>query len=106
MKYTAARLVRYARRWAGLSQQGLGEKAGVPQSMIARIERGKISPRFETVLKLLRACEMNLEIQPLLGQGIDRTTIQQMLRLTPTERAEVAGADARNLERFETLVRK
>lgn len=74
--------------------------------MIARIEKGRVSPRFETVLKLIRACEMNLEIEPMIGQGVDRTTIQQMLRLTATKRAEMAGAEARNLERFESLVRK
>lgn len=106
MKYTAARLVRYARRRAGLSQQGLAEKAGVPQSMIARIERGKVSPRFETVLKLIRACEMNLEIEPLAGQGVDRTLIQEMLKLTPMERAEYGAAAARNVARFVSLVRK
>lgn len=106
MRYTAARLVRYARRQAGLSQHALAEKAGMLQSVIARIETGKVSPRFETVLKLLRACGSDLEIQPLAGQGIDRTLIREVLRLNAMERVEAAAAAAINLARLEASVRK
>lgn len=39
----AAALLREARRSAGLSQRALAEKAGVPQSTVARIESGSTS---------------------------------------------------------------
>jgi len=36
-----------------LSQRELAERSGVPQPTIARIEAGRVSPRFETLETLL-----------------------------------------------------
>lgn len=94
----SARLLTYARRRAGLSQRALARKAGVPHSTVARIELGLLSPRIETLEKLLRATDQTLEIQPALGVGIDRSQIRELLRLTPGERAQLAAADAIGLE--------
>lgn len=49
-------LVREARRRAGLTQRELAERAGTTQSAIARLETGRGSPSFDTVLRLLRLC--------------------------------------------------
>ena len=92
-------LVRRARRAAGLSQKALAERAGVTQASISRIEDGKISPRCDTLERLLEACGFTLELAPRLGEGIDRTAIRDLLRLSPAERARLAVAEARNLER-------
>jgi len=43
------------RQAAGLTQKQLAEKAGVSQSLIARIERGTVDPRFSTVRRILTA---------------------------------------------------
>lgn len=43
------------RRAAGLTQKELAVKAGVSQSLIARIERGSVDPRFSTVNRILTA---------------------------------------------------
>ncbi len=87
--------VRAARRSAGLSQRKLAELAGVPQSTIARVELETIEPRSSTVEKILGAAGYEIEIEPRLGAGVDRTLIRRFLRLTPKERVEyaVAGGD-------------
>ncbi|MGH8894705.1 MAG: helix-turn-helix domain-containing protein [Actinomycetes bacterium] len=81
-------LVREARKRAGLTQRELAEKAGTTQSAIARLESGRTSPSFETVLHLVRACGLDLEV--LLTER-DFADIQQArikLRMTPEERLQ------------------
>jgi predicted transcriptional regulator len=90
----AARVLRYARRRAGLSQRELSRKSGVPQSTIGRIESGAVDPRASTVNRLIRACGFDLEVEPLLGQGVDRSQIEECLAVTPAERVERAGREA------------
>jgi transcriptional regulator with XRE-family HTH domain len=80
----AARLLRYARRRAGLSQRALAAKAGVAPSCVSRIESSRADPRVSTLSRLLRACETTLEALPGSGAGIDRTAFT--LHLTPAER--------------------
>jgi predicted transcriptional regulator len=82
----AARALRYARRRASLSQRELAERSGVPQSTVGRIETGAVDPRISTLDRLLRACEFDLEVEPLLGIGVDRSQIREMLDLSPSER--------------------
>src|SRR5450759_200819 len=91
--------VGYTRRKAGFSQRALAERAGVTQATIARIEKGEIDPRSNTVLRLLRACGFDLEAVPLSGVGVDRSAIRELLRLSPAERVLLAVREARNLER-------
>ena len=93
----AARALRHARRRAGLTQRQLAASAGVAQPTIARIERGLEMPRIDTLDRLLRVCGDAVETVPLAGEGIDRTVIRQLLRLTPAERARTAVHDARML---------
>jgi transcriptional regulator with XRE-family HTH domain len=96
----AARLVTYARRRAGLSQRGLARAAGVPHSTVARIELGQLSPRTDTLERLLRAAGHSVASEPALGIGIDRSQIRELLDLTPRQRAELAAADARALQQL------
>ena len=91
------RMVRYARRRAGLTQRELSAKAGIPQETIARIEAGRVDPRVGTLDRLLEASGMGLEVMPRLGIGVDRTQIRQLLKLTPTQRLELAIDDNRTL---------
>jgi transcriptional regulator with XRE-family HTH domain len=87
----AARILRYARRRAGLSQRALAEASGVPQPQIARIERGLNSPRLATLERLLAATDSSLEIGQRLGEGVDRTLIRATLALSPEERLSRAA---------------
>ena len=58
----------------------------MPQSTVGRIETGAVDPRISTLDRLLRACEFDLEVEPLLGIGVDRSQIREMLDLSPSER--------------------
>jgi transcriptional regulator with XRE-family HTH domain len=89
----AGRMVREARRRAGLTQRGLAAKSGIPQETIARIERGRADPRVGTLDRLLEACGYGLESMPRLGIGIDRTQIAERLSVPMERRLEIAMAD-------------
>ena len=102
----AGRMVRYARRRAGLTQRGLAARAGMPQETIARIERGRADPRVGTLDRLLEACEFGLEVMPRLGIGVDRTQIHALLRLTPSERLALAVEDDRHFVEFSRTFKK
>ena len=49
--------IRYLRKRAGLTQKELARRAGVSQSLIARIESGTVDPRLSTLRKILRVLE-------------------------------------------------
>src|SRR5712692_75463 len=97
---TAASILRYARRKVNLSQRELGRRAGVTQATISRIEDGLISPRFDTMERLLDVCGFQLQATPRRGEGVDRGAIRELLRSTPAERARLAVLEARNLEKL------
>jgi transcriptional regulator with XRE-family HTH domain len=82
----AGRMVRHARRRAGLTQRQLAARAGIPQETIARIERGRSDPRVNTLDRLLAATSFGLEVMPRLGIGVDRTQINAMLDRPMVER--------------------
>jgi transcriptional regulator with XRE-family HTH domain len=100
----AGRVLRQARRRAGLTQRQLAEKAGVPQSAIARIESRAVIPRVDTLDRLLEACGEGLESAPRAGRGVDRSLFT--LDLPPAERARVGVASDRNLMELMRRVRR
>jgi len=51
------RNIRALRKKAGLTQAELARRAGVSQSLIARIERGTVNPRLSTLIKILNVLE-------------------------------------------------
>ena len=59
------RTVRFARKRAGMTQHELGQAVGMPQPSIARIERGTVVPRTQTLLALLRATGHQLTVEPI-----------------------------------------
>lgn len=93
-------VLRQLRHRKGWSQRELAEKAGVPQSTVGRIETGALSPRLDTLERLAFALDAEVVIQPKRDRGIDRTLIQQLLRLSPAERIRQNTVDAANLERI------
>jgi transcriptional regulator with XRE-family HTH domain len=96
----AARVLRQARRRAGLTQRELASRAGVPQSRVAKIESGVIIPRVDTLDRLLEACGEGLESLPRPGRGLDRTGYRELLKVTPAARLEQSAAAARGLARL------
>lgn len=89
-----------ARRGAGLSQRELSRRSGVPQAAISRIEHGLVSPRTETIDRLLRACGKDLELVDRAGTDLDRTLIRERLRLSTAQRARLAVREWENTRTF------
>jgi predicted transcriptional regulator len=86
---TPAALLRRARIRAALSQKDLAERAGTCQSVVARIEEGKVSPTWGTMERLLAAADQELvagvEVAPVFDpQELD--DLPRILRLTPEDR--------------------
>lgn len=52
---------RLAHHW---SQQALGDRVGLPQMHISRIETGKLVPRFNTLLDIVRTLDYDLLLVP------------------------------------------
>src|SRR3982074_441679 len=56
--------LRDARKTHGWSQAELGRRVGLPQMHISGIESGKIVPRFDTLLDLVRVLDRDLLMVP------------------------------------------
>lgn len=93
-------MLREARLRALLTQRGLATAARVPQSTVAKIETGTITPRVDTLDRLLEACGHGLESLPRPGIGVDLTLIDEQLRRSPEERLRAAASAARALDRL------
>jgi DNA-binding XRE family transcriptional regulator len=53
-----------ARRQKGLTQAELAERVHMSQSSLARIESGKANPTLNTLLKIAKALDVQLHLQP------------------------------------------
>lgn len=72
----------------------------MPQATVARIERGVITPRVDSLERLLLVCGRTLEAEPILGVGVDRTLIRERMALSPVERSQRATDEGRALLRL------
>lgn len=52
--------IKTARRRKGWSQRELGNVVGLPQSHVSGIESGEVTPRFDTLLDLVRVLDFDL----------------------------------------------
>jgi transcriptional regulator with XRE-family HTH domain len=59
-----AELVRSTRERLGLSQRRLALRAGTTQAQVSRIERGEISPTFDTIRQLMLSMGEEVSLQP------------------------------------------
>jgi transcriptional regulator with XRE-family HTH domain len=79
-------LIREARLRAGLTQADLGGRLGIPQSAIARWERGDVLPSLEKLREVVRACDLDLSFHLSKFDDSNVTIIDQHLRMTTVER--------------------
>lgn len=79
-------LIREARLRAGLSQVELGERTGKDRAQIARWERDAVSPPFETLRMLLRACGYDLSSDLIEYDATAGPSVEAYVSLTPSER--------------------
>jgi transcriptional regulator with XRE-family HTH domain len=101
-----ARMVRWARRRAGMTQHDLARAAGMPQPSVARIEMGTVMPRTRTLLSLLRATGHELAARPRLPLGSQElAAIHRALLLDPARRTVRAlGRDGRDARTSPTWI--
>jgi transcriptional regulator with XRE-family HTH domain/predicted RNase H-like HicB family nuclease len=94
----AALLIRWARQDAGLSQRELGELAHVKQQQIAKLENPDENPTLETLEKVGRALELDLQ---LAFERPERVSLPAIKRKpsSGTRRALREPAPARTEER-------
>ncbi len=107
MNYAVAELLeqlRAARLARGLSQRQLGERIGLPQSNIARLESGNTDPSLSKIIELARALDLDLQLIPRKAlptiQGAMRAN---ELAIDPHDATSRAIQSIRNLG--ETLAR-
>lgn len=65
-----------ARHKLGLTQSELGQRIGLPQMHISGIETGRVVPRFDTLLELVRALDFDLMLIPRNLKPVVESLIQ------------------------------
>ena len=61
------RVIRFHRKKAGLSQQELAKIAGLGKTVIFDLEKGKLSIRFDTLLKVMEVLNIKINfLSPLM----------------------------------------
>jgi transcriptional regulator with XRE-family HTH domain len=103
----AAALIREARARAGLTQAELGERLGMTQAGVARLERPQSNPRLSTLARVIAATGHQLKVD--LGherRHVDEAQIRERLRLTPAERLAAFQASQRAAGRLRGKARR
>lgn len=91
-----------ARRRARLTQRELAQLCRFHQPALARIERGKVIPRVDTLDRILRACGERLDSIALPPEDdVDASQLTERLDWSVQDRLDelIAGAEA-----FESLM--
>ena len=83
-----------------MTQRALAIRTRVAQPTVARIEIGAEIPRVDTLSRLLAVCGESLESLPRAGEGVDRTGIRELLRLTPRKRLEALAEESAAFDRL------
>ena len=100
------RLIREARRSAGLTQQALASRLGTTQSAIAGLESDRASPRVATLERALRACGRELSLSAREPKSsIDETLVSANLKFTPEQRLRAFQASYNNVREFALAAR-
>jgi len=84
----AGQFVREARTRAGVTQRLLAGRAGVSQSLVARIEAGSVDPPFARLLQLVRACGFDLDIHVVPLDEDSWTLVERSAKASPDERLD------------------
>jgi transcriptional regulator with XRE-family HTH domain len=82
----SGRLIREARRLGGLTQAELARRLGTTQSAVSNWERGRDTPRVDTLARILEACGFEADMTFRRLDDVDRAQIRANLAMTPAER--------------------
>ncbi len=87
-------LLRIIRKRLRMTQQQLAKRAKLPQSTIARIESGKISPSYETLQKVFHALHCSITLL-LVPEALPDTLLKKQALAAAKKRVKyVAGTMA------------
>lgn len=101
----AGDLLREARRRRGMSQRDLAAAAGVPQSLVAKIESGSRQPSLPTLMRLIAAAgfmvraELSNAIRPALLVARYQSRLRALAVEYGINRIRVVGSVARGEDR-------
>ncbi len=70
-------LIRYHRKRSGLTQKELGTLSGVGKTAVFDIEKGKLSVRLDTLLKLMNVLNIQIEFQSPLIEKFKEQTLEK-----------------------------
>ena len=82
------RALKEAREKRGWSQRELGSRLGLPQMHISGIESGKIVPRYDTLLELVRMLDRDLLMVPRAIVPVVQSLVRDHLKDQPGEGEE------------------
>ena len=94
--------LRYLRRMRGLSQEGLGELAGLHNTYIGAIERGERSPSLETIETIAQS--LGVKVSQLF-QCIDEDSGSEIERARNELFALLEGVDPKGMSFLLDLVK-
>lgn len=103
-KYISKKL-KEARSSKGLSQQKLGELAGVPQSHISKIENGGVDLRVSSLVGLARVLDLELTLVPRKSVPAVSAIVRSTER-TPSLSGERTRATTKELMRLSNRISK
>lgn len=85
---TGGQFVLEARRRVGMSQRELAGRVGLSQPEVARIESGVVTPSFERVVELVRACGFDLAVRLVPLDEDAFTLAEQNMQRSADERLD------------------
>jgi transcriptional regulator with XRE-family HTH domain len=98
----SGRLIREAHRLGGLTQADLARRLGTTQSAVSNWERGRDTPRVDTLARILEACGFEADMTFRRLDDVDRAQIRQNLAMTPAERLQ----SVRNVSKLRAKARR
>lgn len=99
-------LIKEARKRVGVTQSELARRLGTSQSLVARWENESVSPRYETLVRAIRACGLDLAVGLYTYDYDHDILIDEQLRLAPQERARRMVAHVEALGRVKQRAKR
>ncbi|MGH8934456.1 MAG: helix-turn-helix domain-containing protein [Egibacteraceae bacterium] len=81
-------LIKEARLRARLEPAELAERLGIAEEELATWEKGREPLSLETVVRALRACDLDLEVRVVKRDDSDERSFGRHLAMTPTQRIQ------------------
>lgn len=93
-------LIAEARLRQDLTQAELARRLGTSQSLVARWETGRVAPSFNSVVRAVRACGLELGVGLFSYDADHDRLISDQLALTPQQRAQTMARRVASLNRL------